>query len=98
MPDPENTTLLKTSLKIFRKFDKYPESLRLAIHLNDMDLITEIFTSCPDSLIRKQMAYMLGRQQIFLELDDLPDADDLTELMSNANLNTNFLALAREVC
>lgn len=44
------------------------------------------------------MAYMLGRQQIFLELDeDMTDYDELTELMSNSHLNTNFLALAREV-
>lgn len=44
------------------------------------------------------MAYMLGRQQIFLELDeDVPDYDELTELMSNSHLNNNFLALAREV-
>ena len=44
------------------------------------------------------MAYMLGRQQIFLDLDDEEgDFDDVTEIMSNAHLNTNFLTLAREV-
>jgi len=48
VPDPENTNLLKTCLAIFRKFKRYPESIRLAIQLNDMDLITEIFTTCPD--------------------------------------------------
>ena len=41
---------------------------------------------------------MLGRQQIFLELDDeMDEYDDLTEIMSNAHLNNNFLSLAREV-
>ncbi len=41
---------------------------------------------------------MLGRLQIFLELDDeMEDADDLTEIISNSHMNTNFLALAREV-
>ena len=41
---------------------------------------------------------MLGRQQIFLELpDDIEEFDELTEIMSNAHLNNNFLALAREV-
>ncbi len=42
---------------------------------------------------------MLGRLQIFLELeeDDTEDADDLTEIISNSHMNTNFLALAREV-
>ena len=41
---------------------------------------------------------MLGSQQIFLELnDDIEEYDELVEIMSNTNLNNNFLALAREV-
>ena len=50
------------------------------------------------SIVRKQLSFMLGRQQMFRELDeDCSDADDLTEIMSNVHLNTNFLNLAREV-
>ena len=50
-------------------------------------------------LIQKQMAFMLARQQIFLELDeDMEDYDELVEIMSNSLLNNNFLSLAREVC
>lgn len=49
-------------------------------------------------LIQKQMAFMLARQQIYLELDEnMDDYDDLVEIMSNAHLNNNFLSLAREV-
>ena len=45
------------------------------------------------------MAFMLARQQIFLELDeDMEDYDELVEIMSNSLLNNNFLSLAREVC
>ena len=45
------------------------------------------------------MAYMLGRHQIFIELnDEVEEYDDLVEIMSNAHLNNNFLSLAREVC
>lgn len=44
------------------------------------------------------MAYMLGRHGMFLELnEDVEDYEDLTEIMSNVQLNSNFLALAREV-
>ena len=51
-------------------------------------------------LIRKQLAFMLGRQQMFLELEEeeCEDSEDLTDIMSNVHLNNNFLALAREVC
>lgn len=48
--------------------------------------------------MRKQLAFMLGRQQIFLELnEELEDYDDLIEIMSNTHLNNHFLSLAREV-
>ena len=46
----------------------------------------------------KQLAFMLARQQIYIELDeDMEDYEELTEILSNAHLNNNFLALAREV-
>ena len=56
------------------------------------------FPLLPSSVVRKQLSFMLGRQQMFLELEEeCTDADDLTEIMSNVHLNTNFLNLAREV-
>ena len=50
--------------------------------------------------VQKQLAFMLGRQQVTLELgeEDCSDADDLLEIMANVHLNNNFLNLAREVC
>lgn len=49
-------------------------------------------------VMQKQLSYMLGRQQIFLELnDEVEESDELTEIMSNAPLNGAFLSLAREV-
>lgn len=58
--------------------------------------ISVIFVPC--RVIQKQMAFMLGRHGMFLELnEDVEDYEDLTEIMSNVQLNSNFLALAREV-
>lgn len=49
-------------------------------------------------VVQKQMAFMLGRHGVFLELsEDVEEYEDLTEIMSNVQLNSNFLALAREV-
>ena len=61
--------------------------------------------ACPEcvsslfSMVRKQLAFMLGRQQVFLTLDDkeCANSEDLSDIMSNVHLNTNFLALGREV-
>ncbi|XP_052227644.1 26S proteasome non-ATPase regulatory subunit 2-like [Dreissena polymorpha] len=98
VPDPENVTLLKTAVELYRKFKQYPQALRFAMQLNDQKLIEDIFYSCKDGLTEKQLAFMLGRQQIYLELrDDMEENDELTEIMSNTHLNNNFLALAREL-
>lgn len=98
VPDPENTTLLQVALRLFKRFDQYPQALRLAMQLNDKELIKEIFTSCKDLSIQKQLAFMLGRQQIFFELNEnIPENDDLVEIMSNSHLNNHFLNLAREL-
>lgn len=57
-----------------------------------------LFSILVSRLMQKQLAYILGRQQIFLELDeDIEEYDELVEIISNAHLNNNFLALAREV-
>lgn len=96
--DPENTTLLQTALLLFRKFKQYPQALRLAMQLNDHSLIEEIFTSCPDVAIQKQLAFMLGRQQIYIEIpESTPEYEDLIEIMANCHLNNHFLNLAREL-
>lgn len=95
VPDPENTNLMKTALKIFIKFNKYSEALRLAMQLQDLDQIKQIFKKCNDPTIQKQLSFMIGRQQIFL-MDDIDD-QDLIEIISNTQLNTHFLQLGREL-
>ena len=48
VPEPEDMTLLKTAMLIYRKFSRYPDALLCAIQLNDMDTIKEIFLACKD--------------------------------------------------
>lgn len=98
VPEPDNTIILETALNLSRKFNQYTQAMRLALMLNDMDKIGEIFKEQKDPAVQKQLAFMLARQQVCLELDEsVPDYDDLMEIMSNANLNKHFLNLAREL-
>jgi len=102
VPEPEDAELLKCALQIFLKYDCFPEALNLGIQLNDMELIKDIFKKSALSekgkLGQKQLAYILGRLQIFLEVDeDMEDSEDLSEIISNSHLNNSFLALAREL-
>uniref|UniRef100_A0A034VZH7 26S proteasome non-ATPase regulatory subunit 2 n=2 Tax=Endopterygota TaxID=33392 RepID=A0A034VZH7_BACDO len=98
VPEPDNTIILETALQLARKFNQHTQALRLALMLNDMDKIAEIFKEPKDAAVQKQLAFMLARQQVCLELDEsVPDYDDLMEIMSNTNLNKHFLNLAREL-
>jgi len=47
------------------------------------------------SVTQKQLACILGRQQVFFELAD--DYSELMDLMRNSSLNTHFINLAREL-
>jgi 26S proteasome regulatory subunit N1 len=98
VPDPENTNLLVTALNIFRKFNQLPQAMRLALQLNDRAKVEDIFSKCSDNVVQRQLAFMLGRHQFYLELpEDSDDYDDLNEIMSNVQLNNHFLNLAREL-
>jgi len=96
VPEPENTNLLQTALKLFRKFNEYPQALRLALQINDPKLVMEIFVGCPDPVMQKQLAFMLGSHHHFLELDE-EQYEDIIEIISNSHLNNHFLNLAREL-
>lgn len=96
VPEPENTNLLKTALKIFRGQKQFPQAMRLALQINDGEMVKEIFEECQDPIIQKQLAFMLGRQQHYMELDE-NEHDEVIEIMSNAHLNNHFLNLAREL-
>jgi len=99
VPEPEDTILLKTAYKLYLKFQQDQLALRCAIQLNDMDLMQEVFYNCKESFVRKQLAFLLGRQQIYWELesDKVEDADELRDIMNNSRLSQNFLNLAREL-
>uniref|UniRef100_A0A2K5JKA3 26S proteasome non-ATPase regulatory subunit 2 n=1 Tax=Colobus angolensis palliatus TaxID=336983 RepID=A0A2K5JKA3_COLAP len=93
VPESENSALLRCALG----FSCFPEVLRLALMLNDMERVEDIFASCKDVVVRKQMASMLGRHGVFLELrEDVEEYEHLAEIMSSVPLNSNFLALAQE--
>ena len=49
--------------------------------------------------MRKQLAFILGRQQSIWNVAEVngEDPDELTNIMSNSHLTSNFLSLAREL-
>jgi 26S proteasome regulatory subunit N1 len=98
VPDPENMKLLRTALNIFKKFKQWPQALRVAMQLNDCTLVETIVRDCDDEAVKKQLAFMIGRQQIHVNIpDNVTNSVELNEILTNGLLNANFLALGREL-
>src|ERR1700761_2760869 len=73
---PDNDKFLRTAYGIYKDYHQYTQALVLAIRLNAMDLIEEVFTAVTDKSVKRQMAFILGRQRICLDLTDEEQEED----------------------
>ena len=87
------TQTFRTTFDIFRKFKRYPEAMRVAQKMNNMELIGELMTECKDAVTLKQLAFMLARQRNPYESEDA----DLQGIISNQKLTEHFKSLARDL-
>lgn len=116
--DPENVEILRIAHQILIQVEKYPEALRVSIALNDFKLIEDTFHTCKDmydilnsylplhSAVQKQLAFMLARHRIKLNLmpdmetDDDSETEKAAELMAimgNTKLSGFYQYLAKEL-
>jgi len=93
LPPPDDVSFLKTAHAIYRKMNKLPEAITLSMKLNDLDKIKDDFESCKDPLLKKQLAFLLARQQVDIETED----EELNSILSNVNLSEHFKSLGREL-
>ncbi|KAG0309136.1 proteasome regulatory particle base subunit [Dissophora globulifera] len=93
LESPDDTIALHTAHDIYLKHGKYPEALLVAMRMSDKTLRQNIFDSCEDPLLKKQLAFMLARQQLSVETED----EDLQNCINNTHLTTHFINLAREL-
>jgi 26S proteasome regulatory subunit N1 len=50
-PEPEDSEILKLVVNIYRKLNKYPEAVAVALQLDDAPLAQEILNSCEDRYV-----------------------------------------------
>jgi 26S proteasome regulatory subunit N1 len=95
---PEDQQFLRTAHDIYKKYDKLTQAIVLAIRLNDIDLIRSDFDSTKDVALKKQMAFLIARQQIALELPTQTEEEQETaECLNNVKLPEHYKALAKEL-
>ena len=95
---PENDRFLRTAHDIYLQHKQLTQAMSLAIRLNDIELIKADFAAATDKALKKQLAFILARQRICLELEG-EDAEDteLQECLNNTKLPEHFKSLAKEL-
>ena len=99
---PDDYQFLVCAHDIYKRYEKLPQAMVLAIRLNNLELIHKDFDSTQDLALKKQMALLVARQQIWLELpediseDQEPDTE-LFECLSNTKLADHFKSLGKEL-
>lgn len=64
--DSERQEILKTVTNYYLQFDEFSRAILIAMQLSDSDLIHECFVRCKEPSLRKQLAYILARQKVWL--------------------------------
>ncbi|GAA6043517.1 hypothetical protein JCM8097_002253 [Rhodosporidiobolus ruineniae] len=90
---PDDVRVLKTAREIYKKHQRYTEAITLAIRLQDPELIKEDFETPTNPTMKRQLAYILARQQLTVETDD----DDLIQILNNTHLSSTFKKFGAEL-
>ena len=100
LPYPENELFLKTAHEIYTRYNQPTQAMALAIRLNDLSLIRAGFEQAEDPALAKQLAFMVGRQRIAVDMEDMhadPEDTDIYDSACNIKLPEHFKALGKEL-
>lgn len=102
LPSPDDMLALDIAFTIYMKFEDFTSALRIALALENIQYVKQVFTSTKDLLLKKQFCYNVARHGLVLELDDELVADDeeretLQDIINNSKLSEGFLTLARDI-
>ncbi|KAL4272125.1 hypothetical protein GQ457_13G006320 [Hibiscus cannabinus] len=102
LPGPDDMLVLDIAYTIYLKFEEFASALQIALSLDNMQHVRQVFTSCDILLKKMQFCYILARHGITFELDDEMVADDddreaLQDIINNTKLSESYLTLARDI-
>lgn len=102
LPGPDDMLVLDIAHSIYMKFEEYPRALQIALYLDNMQYVKELFEQCRDPLKRQQFCFILARHGVSFELDESIIAEDeereaLQDIINNTKLNEGYLTLARDI-
>ncbi|KAI1353734.1 armadillo-type protein [Xylaria sp. FL0043] len=94
---PENELFLHVAHDIYRTYGQHTQAMVIAIRLNNHDLILRDFEATDDPALKKQLAFMVGRQKIVLNLEKDDASEEIEEALGNVRLSEYFKTLGKEL-
>ncbi|KAH7030836.1 armadillo-type protein [Microdochium trichocladiopsis] len=98
---PDNEHFLRVAHDIYKTYKEHTQAMAIAIRLNDLSLIKSDFDSASDPALKKQLAFMIGRQKIWLDIEkedeDEKDGTEIDEALCNLKLSEYFKTLGKEL-
>jgi 26S proteasome regulatory subunit N1 len=95
---PEDQQFLRTAHDVYLEYNKLTEATIIAIRLNDKALIERDFNSTNDKALKKQMAFLIARQGIWIDLSEEDQEDqEIVESLNSTQLPNHFKSLAKEL-
>lgn len=61
--EPEDMEILKCACSIYRKVNKYPQALRTALKIGDMELVRKIYDDCVDVRLSPTCTFLCPHHQ-----------------------------------
>ncbi|KAK0914007.1 proteasome regulatory particle base subunit [Friedmanniomyces endolithicus] len=94
---PDNDRFLRTAHDIYVQYKQLAQAMSLAIRLNDMELIKADLEATDDQALKRQLAFIIGRQRLCIDLPETEENRELQECLNNAKLPEHFKSLAKEL-
>ena len=95
---PEDQQFLRTAHQIYVRFNELTRAIVVAIRLNDTELIKSDIKATSDHSLRKQMAFLVARQQIWLDVSPEDEEDQsFMDCLNNTSVHNHFKSLGKEL-
>ena len=95
---PEDQQFLRTAHQIYVRFNELTRAIVVAIRLNDTELIKSDIKATSDLSLRKQMAFLVARQQIWLDVSPEDEEDQsFMDCLNNTSIHNHFKSLGKEL-
>ncbi|VEU23509.1 DEKNAAC104748 [Brettanomyces naardenensis] len=90
---PDDLAFLNTAYTIYLSNNQLPQALTIAIRLDDYSLVRAVFNATDDTLVHKQLGFMLGRQNSSFKVED----EEVQECINNVKLSEYYKYLVGEL-